>query len=980
MEVKTYLLLLLLHFCKSVSLNQGQKDINVIAESLCKGKICSVSPENLLNIQDIITSNRLIILDGVEFRVNGKSDIIVIENVSNLTISGGEGGSIIQCSSQSCFGLHLKNVTNVSLTGIRIRDCGCTIDKYTIFDVYIVITKISILVEASKNVILSHIHIQNSPGVALALIDLSPSDAPSKSPFFLGAWDTNPKVTLNDCNVSNSREGSVVVHGNTSVLIQRTVIAHSGIGLAFYSETDVLMRNIDVINCRVSYLEGRSAMVREKLTMDNSSLYVTSQVLYIYGSSVSFIGDAFTIGLVGTHCEIVISENSVVRFTKFNITAMNFVAHLEDSEFQLDINSSLIFINNRVNNDTSLLSLYRTYMWISNNSSLILTRNWMESRGQALVFIDSAVETSRGKLLLEQNECYNSSVFIMSGIVAEVTNGSIVCITRNEMYNGSSIFVSTGGSKWSISSDSQFLITENLVFNGFSVFFEGNVTFGGLVRVAGNNVSHYGALNLFDSHVKFTGVLEVVENRGESGGLAAYNSKVGIADRATFTDNQATNGGAMTLISSFLYVAINATVEFTRNQADELGGAIYISKPRQDYMCDVFTTNSLPTCSVRVWSTIIPTCEVFSITFNQNKAGIAGSAIYGGQTSACLPTGYACYSKCPFPTITDMYQYNGVNDSSDLSDFTSDPTRACFCENGLPNCYNVVRTITVHPGEQFILSLAIVGYGLGTVPGSVIARVRGENVILNNRQTLLGSELEYSQEIGGRECQDVGYSITSERDSEFLALAVDTQSFVKTLEEAQEVVRFQQTRKERESEEVKFPVVAFPSFGTFFHIPVFVELDLLPCPVGFQLVNGICICHQILRENGIHSCSFSNGTALILRPAPYWIFLPINTNSSILIHPNCPYDYCQSEDMNITAESPNTQCQYQRSGVLCGSCHEGLSMILGSSECKTCSNLYLVSITAFILMGVALVTLVILLNMTVSVGTLNGLILFANIL
>ena len=55
-------------------------------------------------------------------------------------------------------------------------------------------------------------------------------------------------------------------------------------------------------------------------------------------------------------------------------------------------------------------------------------------------------------------------------------------------------------------------------------------------------------------------------------------------------------------------------------------------------------------------------------------------------------------------------------------------------------------------------------------------------------------------------------------------------------------------------------------------------------------------------------------------------------------------------------------------------------MILGSSECKACSNLYLVSITVFLFMGMALVTLVTLLNMTVSVGTLNGLILFANIL
>ena len=44
------------------------------------------------------------------------------------------------------------------------------------------------------------------------------------------------------------------------------------------------------------------------------------------------------------------------------------------------------------------------------------------------------------------------------------------------------------------------------------------------------------------------------------------------------------------------------------------------------------------------------------------------------------------------------------------------------------------------------------------------------------------------------------------------------------------------------------------------------------------------------------------------------------------------------------------------------------------------SNLFLLSISIFIVMGVALVAVVTLLNMTVPVGTLNGLIFFANIL
>ena len=270
------------------------------------------------------------------------------------------------------------------------------------------------------------------------------------------------------------------------------------------------------------------------------------------------------------------------------------------------------------------------------------------------------------------------------------------------------------------------------------------------------------------------------------------------------------------------------------------------------------------------------------------------------------------------------------------------------------------------------------GYGLGTVPGSVIARGSG-NV---SEDEIFGNPLETVQEIRESRCQDVGYSIVTKderKKKEQIVLAVGTLSFTVSQEDVQFIISFQQTRDCSGTIRVLGPSDSSTA-EEFFHIPVFVEVDLLPCPVGFQLVSGRCVCHQTLMENSINTCFFSNGTPLILRHAPYWIGLPKDAISSILIHPHCPYDYCQSEDINITAESPNTQCQYQRSGVLCGSCREGLSMILGSSECRKCSKFYLFFIGLFILMGTALVTLVTLLNMTVSVGTLNGLILFTNIL
>ena len=53
-----------------------------------------------------------------------------------------------------------------------------------------------------------------------------------------------------------------------------------------------------------------------------------------------------------------------------------------------------------------------------------------------------------------------------------------------------------------------------------------------------------------------------------------------ITGRALFLDNHAANGGAISFISSVMYISPNATVNFTKNYAKHLGGAIYIAEPR----------------------------------------------------------------------------------------------------------------------------------------------------------------------------------------------------------------------------------------------------------------------------------------------------------------------------------------------------------------------------------------------------------------
>ena len=52
--------------------------------------------------------------------------------------------------------------------------------------------------------------------------------------------------------------------------------------------------------------------------------------------------------------------------------------------------------------------------------------------------------------------------------------------------------------------------------------------------------------------------------------------------------------------------------------------------------------------------------------------------------------------------------------------------------------------------------------------------------------------------------------------------------------------------------------------------------------------------------------------------------------------------------------------------------------MLGSNRCASCSNTYLLLLLAFVLAGVVLVAVLMVLNLTVSVGTVNGLLFYAH--
>ena len=166
-------------------------------------------------------------------------------------------------------------------------------------------------------------------------------------------------------------------------------------------------------------------------------------------------------------------------------------------------------------------------------------------------------------------------------------------------------------------------------------------------------------------------------------------------------------------------------------------------------------------------------------------------------------------------------------------------------------------------------------------------------------------------------------------------------------------------------------------------MPEMFYVQIKPCPVGFTLQSSkkSCYCDPILSNSTlfITSCNLDDET--IERPANSWISAETKNNSyTYIMSPQCPFDYCLPHSSNLNLSNPDSQCQYKRSGVVCGECQQGLSAIFGSSDCKHCSNFYLFLIIPIAIAGVVLVMMLFTFNLTVTNGIINTLIFYVNII
>lgn len=141
-----------------------------------------------------------------------------------------------------------------------------------------------------------------------------------------------------------------------------------------------------------------------------------------------------------------------------------------------------------------------------------------------------------------------------------------------------------------------------------------------------------------------------------------------------------------------------------------------------------------------------------------------------------------------------------------------------------------------------------------------------------------------------------------------------------------------------------------------------------------------CECDSRLNLILIHNLS----TTIVTRKLNYWISY-CDQYEGYLIYHDYLFDYCLPplNDTNIFSNESDSQCNFHRYGILCGSCQPDFSLSIGSSRCITCDKFWplkLLGVLLYgILFGIILVAAILALDLTVAAGMINGLLFYANI-
>ena len=759
-----------------------------------------------------------------------------------------------------------------------------------------------------------------------------------------------------DTNITVANVAGLTICGDSSSGNIATVVCNGSVGFSFTSMVEFKIYSLHFTSCSrnfdgpppsrcyalllqsTHYAELINCSFHDNLgtalVVNNSDITLAGKSEFTHNQCKS--NSCFAGGGIDIH-------SSNITFTGNTSFLENFATNYQQS----NDSGGAIYASN------SVLSFSGINNFINNSAT-------DDGSGSAIVATSNSVLTLNGT-----NNFINNSSPSVGGAFSIKYNTVLSFNGRNQFVNNSA---DAGGAIFAA-------FDVKLSFNGINNFINNSAAndgTGGAISIKYNTILSFNGLNQFINNsadaggaifttfnvvLSFNGINNFSNNSAANNGGAIYfivNSTLIFNGTTYFTQNKVDGnpgygGGVSMAIKSILSISPNTTVYWENNYA-VFGGGIYVSDDSPISYCALLP-EFLP------YHTYMPKEKCFfqlpgqnlsnidsKLVFKNNSADVAGSALYGGVIDNCKLTGLDFYNSSE---VFDMLVCIDENTTSSIS---SRPFRVCPCENNIPNCSEPMYHVpyTIYPGETFQVSVVAVGQRSGIVPTAV--RSSAMKIV----QYDIEGDFHHSQYIQqvNNTCTKLNYTVFSLSEGMMIGLRADNSHNVES----------------------------YQCYTRGYELYITVSLAQT-CPPGFNISESekICVCEQRLAKY-TQECNITNRLGHITRNSgkQFWVGYD-NQSDELILHPLCPFDYCVSETVVFPLNNTDKQCAYHRSGLLCGACKKGYSLVLGTSQCKQCTNSHLTLLIPFAAMGLALIFLLFVCKLTVATGTLSGLVFYANI-
>ena len=903
---------------------------------------CHPLSHYITNTATYFTANATFIFMEGEHLLDSKGLVqVLINNAENLTLRGERGHSntdiIIRCSSNTR-GLLFNNGSIINIYGITVTGCGQQDVPPLLLSNIASLHIHHIILHNNK-----HYSTNNDGGTLYVHCDIDTHITITESTF------TNNTIGGNGGGLYITYSATDI-YGN--ITITDSIFANNtvgtGGGLLIYSTidiyNDITITNSTFTNNIVGYVGGGLFIHSDTDVYNN--INITNSTFN--NNIVGINGGGLVIGsYTGIHNNITITNNTFANNIVYGNGGGLFIGSYTGTHNNIHATITGSTFTNNTAGDGSGLYIY--YMHNDMTVDIIdstFTNNIVNSSGGGVrvILIDGT----------NINITITDSIFI-NNIAGSNGGGLFIVHTTDKLYNniiaitGSIIANNTGGNGGGLSivsgTDSNISITDSIFANNTCSLDGGGLYVASLygtgiyintcvTNSTFTNNNRHGLFLRCDIDSKAI-LSRVIVSNNKNSGIEVDHATVTFTEGHSIVANNSspTDGGGIYLgKDSYLTTSNGGHVSFINNTALRYGGAIY--SPYNDYPMLHY---------IRHYKYYDVQCTVhnLSATFISNSAGIAGDLLYGGIFMFCNGNFYNSNVRKEI-----IIQCNNVpnpikNASSvhPLSPISSDPLAVCPCVNGTVDCNITSLDREVYPGQMLSVSLVTVGLCGGACPGTVVVKHEKEINLISTATT------DYTFTF----CTTLSYAVKMNNYTSSTTIKLNAAS------------------------------------GHFYAIsPINVRLSLLPCPLGLMLNSrlGDCVCNSVVTHASEVTCNVSWMPYPIQRSGNNWISRQYGDYNCTIAHIGCPFDYCNTSPVKFALNESDLQCNYNRSGILCGKCIQGLSLMIGSNRCANCTDTKLVSISIAIIAaaaGIVLVILLITLNLTVSVGSINGLLFYVNI-